>query len=351
MLRAGRHERARLLPDDRRGLAEVRDAPRTQRDAARRAVVRGLDQAVQAVGELRQPRGQLLREGASGPGWRWTSSCAWRPAGGAACPRCSAGSGTASARAGGRSTEADVRDAAAAIGRAARMDRFFDRYVRGTDELPLPALLAARRAEGGRARRMGRERPSAPGRSRPRARAAGARLDRRSRCIPTALLVRNVVPDSPAWRAGLTFGDEIVAVDGARVNPATFAKRVGDAARARACRIAYFRRDLLREATLTLAESPERTWSVAADAQAPARARGRARPAGSAAAGDDPRGRAPRVARSPSRSSRWRRWPPARRRRRSARPAARGPGRDRRRALAPRASPACARTSATPGGR
>jgi predicted metalloprotease with PDZ domain len=29
-------------------------------------------------------------------------------------------------------------------------------------------------------------------------------------------VVKNVIPDSPAWRAGITFGDEIIAVDGAR---------------------------------------------------------------------------------------------------------------------------------------
>ena len=52
------------------------------------------------------------------------------------------------------------------------------------------------------------------------------------------------------------------------MNPLTFAKRVGDADPGARVRIAYFRRDLLCEATLTLAESPERALSVQADARA-----------------------------------------------------------------------------------
>ena len=81
-----------------------------------------------------------------------------------------------------------------------------------------------------------------------------------------------MVPDSPAWRAGITFGDDIVAVDGARVSPTTFARRVGDKGPGDSVRIAYFRRDLLNEATLTLAASPERIWAIAPDARAGARA-------------------------------------------------------------------------------
>ncbi len=68
--------------------------------------------------------------------------------------------------------------------------------------------------------------------------------------------MRNVVPESPAWRAGLTFNDEIVAVDGARVTPSTFAKRIADRSPGARVRLAYFRRDELREARLTLGREP-----------------------------------------------------------------------------------------------
>ena len=169
------------------------------------------------------------------------------------------------ARVGWAVTEQDVRDAAAAIA-GRRMDRFFDRYVRGTDELPLPALW--RRAGLKVAARAEWDERAKPPADRDRVRARRARAWTGIDLHPERLLVRNVIPDSPAWRAGITFGDDIVAVGGVRVNPATFAKRVGDAAPGALLPISYFRRDLLREATLTLAESPARTWSIATDAQA-----------------------------------------------------------------------------------
>jgi predicted metalloprotease with PDZ domain len=77
--------------------------------------------------------------------------------------------------------------------------------------------------------------------------------------------VRNVLPDSPAWRAGLTFNDEIVAVEGARVTASTFGKRIADHAPGARVRVTFFRRDQLREATLTLGQSPERKLSVSVD--------------------------------------------------------------------------------------
>jgi predicted metalloprotease with PDZ domain len=155
--------------------------------------------------------------------------------------------------------EADVREAAAAIaGRS--MDRFFERHVHGTGELPLPSLLAragldvVARAEWDESATG--EQDSVRGR---RARAwTGIALH------PDRTTIRNVVPDSPAWRAGLTFGDEIVAFDGARVTPSTFAKRVGDRPPGARVRISYFRRDQLEEAPVTLALSPERRLSITA---------------------------------------------------------------------------------------
>jgi predicted metalloprotease with PDZ domain len=90
---------------------------------------------------------------------------------------------------------------------------------------------------------------------------------------PERTVIRNVVPDSPAWRAGLTFNDEIVAVDGARVTAGTFARRVADGRPGARVRIAYFRRDTLEEAQVTLGESPDRKLSVTADRGADARAR------------------------------------------------------------------------------
>jgi predicted metalloprotease with PDZ domain len=165
--------------------------------------------------------------------------------------------------------EADVRAAAAAVA-GRRMDRFFDRYVRGTDELPLPTLLreaglrAAERADWDERDRPPPDRD--PVRSR-RSRAwSGIALQ------PDRNHVRNVAPGSPAWRAGITFNDEIVAVGGARVTAATFARRIADHRPGARVRVAYFRRDLLEEAVVTLAENPERKLSVGVDAKASPRA-------------------------------------------------------------------------------
>jgi predicted metalloprotease with PDZ domain len=167
--------------------------------------------------------------------------------------------------------DGDVRDAAAALA-GRRMDRFFDRYIEATDELPLPALwrraglAVTARAEWDESGRPQTDRD--PVRSRRTRAWTGIALQ------PDRLAIRNVVPDSPAWRAGLTFNDELVAVGGARVSAATFARRVGDHRPGARVKVAYFRRDQLEEATLTLAESPERKLTIAADpdAGAPARA-------------------------------------------------------------------------------
>src|SRR6185503_11107039 len=124
-------------------------------------------------------------------------------------------------------TEADVRAAAQALaGRS--LDTFFDRYVHGTDELPLPALLG----------RAGLKVTSAPPWSaaagendavkRERARAWTGAIINGQAATGERAIVRNVVPGSPAAAAGLTFNDEIVAVEGDRVNAATLPRRLGD---------------------------------------------------------------------------------------------------------------------------
>jgi len=176
-------------------------------------------------------------------------------------------------------TEADVRAAARAVlaprpgerrGHAPHegafdVDAFFDRYVRGTDELPLPALW----------RRAGltvHEQADWEGDDVDPVRAERARAWTGIALHADRTTIRNVIPGSPAARAGLTFNDDVVAVDGARVTNATFPKRVGDRRPGDRARVTYFRRDELREATLTLAESPDRKLLVAPDPKAPARA-------------------------------------------------------------------------------
>lgn len=163
-------------------------------------------------------------------------------------------------------TERDVRDAAAQVARAP-MDGFFRRYIHGTDELPLPALLRTAGLEVSERSEWALE-ADKPAGDRDRVRERRLRAWTGIALHPDRLAVRNVVPDSPAWRAGITFADEIVAVDGVRVSPATFARRVADRDPGDRCTLTYFRRDQLESATLTLVESPERKLVVRPDPEA-----------------------------------------------------------------------------------
>jgi predicted metalloprotease with PDZ domain len=161
-------------------------------------------------------------------------------------------------------TEEDLRAQIDAIA-GKPMGSYFTHYIHGTEELPVLALL----------------------------RRAGVQVDvtspwqdeedpikrRRLRSWVGLTLagdkpvVRNVVPDSPAWRAGLTYGDELVAVGGARVTGATAPKRFADVAPGERVTVAFFRQDLLREATVTVGENPDRAVAFSLDPKAPAAAR------------------------------------------------------------------------------
>ena len=159
-------------------------------------------------------------------------------------------------------TEADVRAAARALaGRS--LDGFFDRYVHGTDELPLPVLLRRAGVNVTAVPPWSPETGEGDAVKRERARAwSGAtvngELARGERAI-----VKNVIPGSPAAAAGLTFNDEIIALDGDRVNAATFPRRLADRRPGDRVTVSYFRRDLLRQATLTVALSPDRRLRIA----------------------------------------------------------------------------------------
>lgn len=154
----------------------------------------------------------------------------------------------------------DVEAAASAVaGRP--LDGFFRRYVHGTDELPVPRLLAR---AGVRVRRRA---PWQGESDRTKARRlrgwTGLAFTFSERGQPAR--VRNVVPGSPGWRAGLTYGDELVAVAGARVDAATAPARLQDAAPGERVAIAYFRRDRLHETTLVVGRSPERRFAFELD--------------------------------------------------------------------------------------
>ncbi len=164
----------------------------------------------------------------------------------------------------------DVRAAAAEIA-GKPMDAFFDRYVRGTEELALPAFLQ-RAGVSVEARPDWDESARAPA-DRDPVRSQRARAWAGLALTPEKTTIRNVVPGSPAWKAGLTFNDEIVAVAGLRVNAGTLPKRIADHAPGRRVAVTFFRRDELRAVELTLAENPERRLTVSLDPDAGPRAK------------------------------------------------------------------------------
>lgn len=161
----------------------------------------------------------------------------------------------------GRGIEpADVVAAASAEAGEA-MAWFFARYVDGTEELPLPELLE----------RAGVEvRVSAPwldDDGRPRAELTRAQRSQRIYAgleLTEDAQIRNVQPGSPADAAGLMLDDEIVAVGGLEAQSrAAVVARFADHAPGQAVTLALFRGGRLVERTVTLAESPVRTYRFA----------------------------------------------------------------------------------------
>ncbi len=74
--------------------------------------------------------------------------------------------------------------------------------------------------------------------------------------------IRTVYEESPAEKAGLSAGDVVMAVDGFRVTPDTFKARLRAMAPGREVSVAYFRRDRLKTATLTIDRTFETEVSI-----------------------------------------------------------------------------------------
>jgi predicted metalloprotease with PDZ domain len=160
----------------------------------------------------------------------------------------------------GRPIDAGIlrREAEAIAGRS--LAGFFRRYIDGTAELPVPAML----------RRAGvRVEARPPSDANDPVRAA--------RLLPWSGLVfagngegeratvKNVVPGSPGWQAGLTFGDEVVAVDGVRVTASSVGRRLADRTPGQSAELVFFRKEHLHTAVVRLARNPERKWAFTLD--------------------------------------------------------------------------------------
>jgi predicted metalloprotease with PDZ domain len=131
-----------------------------------------------------------------------------------------------------------------------KLKRFFDRYVRGTDDLPLDKLLPSlgitlidkRKAEK-------------------RAKAAlGVRTTRDGSDCKLA----NVYEGGAAHLAGLSAGDILMAVDGLRVTATNLDALLARYAVGHTVNLHVFRRDELMEFAVTLAGDPAPQWELAA---------------------------------------------------------------------------------------
>jgi len=175
-------------------------------------------------------------------------------------------------------TEADVRAAARAIaGKSSKsgksFDAFFERYIHGTADVPLPALWRQAGLLVTLVPPWSEQAGDSDPVRRTRARSwCGAMIEGRAAGSAERAFVRNVLPGSPAEKAGLTYGDEIVALGGDRVNAATFARRLGDHPAGSAVTVSYFRRERLHEARLVVGTSPERKLLLEPAAKPPAEA-------------------------------------------------------------------------------
>jgi predicted metalloprotease with PDZ domain len=145
---------------------------------------------------------------------------------------------------------------------------YFHRFIDGTAELPVPELL---RGAGVKVQAGAPAEHERTDKVKARRLLGWSGLAFASNGERESTVVKNVIPASPAWQAGLTFGDEIIAVDGARTTGGTVGKRLADGKVGQEIAITFFRKDRLRKAKLRLVRNPERKWIFTVDSEASAR--------------------------------------------------------------------------------
>ncbi|MEI7768674.1 MAG: PDZ domain-containing protein [Chloroflexales bacterium] len=128
---------------------------------------------------------------------------------------------------------------------------FFARYIAGTAELDYaPALAAA-----GLELRWGHRQPQADG-------SAPGWLGLKLKRQGERTLVASLRADSPAYAAGVYAEDELLALDGWRVDEERLNARIAERAPGDTVRLSLFRGDALVEVPVTLAEAPYDSLSI-----------------------------------------------------------------------------------------
>jgi predicted metalloprotease with PDZ domain len=145
---------------------------------------------------------------------------------------------------------------------------FFDRWLRGTEELDFAAHLAAAGIALVPAHEM---RPGAPGG--PAGAAAGTmppppvgdpsadrmrevRVGFQFKFEGGKTIVGNVLAGSPAWRAGVSAGDEVLALDGLRIDAMSLGARLQEKAPGATVSLTVFRRDELLTLPMAVESGP-----------------------------------------------------------------------------------------------
>ena len=157
--------------------------------------------------------------------------------------------------------EPEFRAAAEAVA-GADLSEFFARAVDRAEELDLGPALGA----------LGLRPRVKPPREDDEPR---GHLGAKTRVEEGRLLVVDVRRDSPAWHAGLSPGDEILALAGYRVPAAKWEERLLAFRPGETTRMTVARRERLTELEVTFAEAPAERWRLEADPAAPPEARAR----------------------------------------------------------------------------
>ena len=131
---------------------------------------------------------------------------------------------------------------------------FFDRYVRGTNDIPYDSFLSVV------GRKLVVEKPKDEARLDPAQ--PGGWLGANVSDSAGRTFISSVLEGSPAWKAGLNAGDELLALDGERVTATSLGDRLSDRAPGDAVTIAVFRRDTLRTFRVLLGEQPGETYKI-----------------------------------------------------------------------------------------
>ena len=157
----------------------------------------------------------------------------------------------------GRGVEEDALQPIADRATGLDLSEFFDRYVRGTDEIDLGSFAAYAGLTFG-------PKPKPPDDDSPEPGYLGLRIEEAN----GVARVRHVLLDTPGRRAGLTPGDEIVAIDGVKVRAEKFDKTLLRYPPGTTVELTLFRRGVLRRLTATMGRAPPDRYAFAPSASA-----------------------------------------------------------------------------------